>query len=446
MPSTKPGARRRGGGPPSTARACRAPWRGRRPPRRPRGRARRRSRRACRARRARSACPPAWATATLRSARAGLAGVDQRLKHAVDVVGDLLALEDADGDRVGAGVRRGCVCRGSTRMTPTSDGGHASNRDPWLRPHPCGQARRRTFVPAPHRPRRHRHQGRARTRGGRAGAGPARGHGPRAAGGTGQIPSRQAQIKAGIPKEVSSETINKVCASGIRAAGLIDQAVRAGDLDVGGRRRHGVDVAGARTCCRRRASGSGWATSRRSTRWSRTGCATRSAASRCSRRRPRSATQLEMTRADLDKWALRSHERTIAATDEGRLPEEIVAGHDPVAEGRHGGRGRRGAAARHVAGEARRAARAQRQGRLAHRRQLAGRQRRRRRAGVRVRRVGRARGQGGARHDRRPGGGGRRVRVARPHARQRGARRRSTRRACSRATSTCGRSTRRSPR
>src|SRR5688572_27184580 len=51
--------------------------------------------------------------------------------------------------------------------------------------------------------------------------------------GTGQIPSRQAQIKAGIPKEVSSETINKVCASGIRAAGLIDQAVRAGDLEVG---------------------------------------------------------------------------------------------------------------------------------------------------------------------------------------------------------------------
>src|SRR3954466_11969536 len=43
--------------------------------------------------------------------------------------------------------------------------------------------------------------------------------------GTGQIPSRQAQIKAGIPKEVSSETINKVCASGIRAVALIDNAV-----------------------------------------------------------------------------------------------------------------------------------------------------------------------------------------------------------------------------
>ena len=60
--------------------------------------------------------------------------------------------------------------------------------------------------------------------------------------GQGQIPSRQAQIKAGIPKEVSSETINKVCASGIRAAGLLDAAIRAGDLEVARGRRDGVDV------------------------------------------------------------------------------------------------------------------------------------------------------------------------------------------------------------
>src|SRR3954469_11567062 len=51
--------------------------------------------------------------------------------------------------------------------------------------------------------------------------------------GQGQIPSRQAQIKGGIPVEVSSETINKVCASGIRAAGLLDAAIRAGDIEVG---------------------------------------------------------------------------------------------------------------------------------------------------------------------------------------------------------------------
>src|SRR5947207_7552539 len=51
--------------------------------------------------------------------------------------------------------------------------------------------------------------------------------------GQGQIPSRQAQIKGGIPKEVPSETINKVCASGIRATCLLDTAIRAGDLDLG---------------------------------------------------------------------------------------------------------------------------------------------------------------------------------------------------------------------
>src|SRR5205807_4319819 len=50
--------------------------------------------------------------------------------------------------------------------------------------------------------------------------------------GQGQIPSRQAQIKAGIPKEVSSETINKVCASGLRSCVMIDQAVRAGDVEI----------------------------------------------------------------------------------------------------------------------------------------------------------------------------------------------------------------------
>src|SRR5689334_25185041 len=51
--------------------------------------------------------------------------------------------------------------------------------------------------------------------------------------GQGQIPSRQAQIKAGIPKEVSSETVNKVCASSLRAVGMLDAAIRAGDIEVG---------------------------------------------------------------------------------------------------------------------------------------------------------------------------------------------------------------------
>ena len=51
--------------------------------------------------------------------------------------------------------------------------------------------------------------------------------------GQGQIPSRQAQIKGGVPKEVPSETVNKVCASGMRSLGIADLAIRAGDLSVG---------------------------------------------------------------------------------------------------------------------------------------------------------------------------------------------------------------------
>ncbi|HLR02124.1 MAG TPA: acetyl-CoA C-acetyltransferase [Virgibacillus sp.] len=51
-------------------------------------------------------------------------------------------------------------------------------------------------------------------------------------GGEGQIPSRQAARKAGIPWDVKTETINKVCASGLRSVTIADQLIRAGDEDV----------------------------------------------------------------------------------------------------------------------------------------------------------------------------------------------------------------------
>ncbi|MGC4377305.1 acetyl-CoA C-acetyltransferase [Fictibacillus sp. Mic-4] len=51
-------------------------------------------------------------------------------------------------------------------------------------------------------------------------------------GGQGQIPSRQAARKAGLPWEVKTETINKVCASGLRSVTLADQIIRAGDEEV----------------------------------------------------------------------------------------------------------------------------------------------------------------------------------------------------------------------
>jgi acetyl-CoA C-acetyltransferase len=141
--------------------------------------------------------------------------------------------------------------------------------------------------------------------------------------GQGQIPSRQAQIKAGIPREVSSETINKVCASGVRAVGILDAAIRAGDVEVavgGGMEsmsqapyllpnaRFGFRMGDVKAL---------------------------DAMTHDSLTNPFTGKQmfveatevgdeLELTRPDLDRWALRSHERALAATDEGRLAEEIV--------------------------------------------------------------------------------------------------------------------------
>ncbi|WP_188190646.1 acetyl-CoA C-acetyltransferase [Nonomuraea sp. SYSU D8015] len=50
--------------------------------------------------------------------------------------------------------------------------------------------------------------------------------------GAGQIPSRQAAVKAGIPMTVPSITINKVCLSGLDAIALADQLIRAGEFDI----------------------------------------------------------------------------------------------------------------------------------------------------------------------------------------------------------------------
>ncbi len=142
--------------------------------------------------------------------------------------------------------------------------------------------------------------------------------------GQGQIPSRQAQIEAGIPIEVSSETINKVCASSVRAVGMIDQAVRAGDLDVAvGGGMESMSQApyllpGARQGFRMGDMKTLDAMIQDGLRNPFTGKQMFEEATEV-------GDELEMTRADLDKWALRSHDRAIAATDEGRLAEEIVS-------------------------------------------------------------------------------------------------------------------------
>jgi acetyl-CoA C-acetyltransferase len=142
--------------------------------------------------------------------------------------------------------------------------------------------------------------------------------------GQGQIPSRQAQIKAGIPKEVSSETINKVCASGVRATVLLDQAIRAGEVEVG--------VAGGMESMSKAPYllpnarfGFRMGEVKALDSMVHDGLTNPFSGKQMFVEATAVGDELELTRADLDRWALRSHELAIKATDEGRLPEEIVS-------------------------------------------------------------------------------------------------------------------------
>src|SRR5277367_6856658 len=141
--------------------------------------------------------------------------------------------------------------------------------------------------------------------------------------GQGQIPSRQAQIKAEIPKEVSSETVNKVCASGLRASVILDQAIRAGDMQVGvGGGMESMSKApyllpqarfGYRMGDAKMLDAMGHA-----------GLTNPFSGKQMFIEATEFGDELEITRADLDRWALRSHERALRAIDEGRMAEEIV--------------------------------------------------------------------------------------------------------------------------
>ena len=141
--------------------------------------------------------------------------------------------------------------------------------------------------------------------------------------GQGQIPSRQAQIKAGIPREVPSETVNKVCASGMRTIGLADQAIRAGDLGVavtgGMESMSQAPVPAARGAVRLshgRRAGDRRDDPRRAHE------PVHGEAD--DQRGIRGSNELEITRVDMDRFAARSHQLAAKATDEGRLAEEIA--------------------------------------------------------------------------------------------------------------------------
>lgn len=142
-------------------------------------------------------------------------------------------------------------------------------------------------------------------------------------GGAGQVPSRQAAIKAGLSWEVPTQTINKVCASGMRAVTLGDQIIRSGDAD--------VIVAGGME------SMSNAPYILPSGRWGmRMGdspvvdlmnydglrCAFHNVPMAV--HGSNVAAEYEIPRDAQDAWALRSHERAIAAIEAGKFAEEIV--------------------------------------------------------------------------------------------------------------------------
>src|SRR5207244_218862 len=143
--------------------------------------------------------------------------------------------------------------------------------------------------------------------------------------GQGQIPSRQAQIKGGIPKEVPSETVNKVCASSLRAVGLADQYVRAGDISgpivAGGME----SMSGAPYLLPQGRFGYRMGDAKMLDAMVHDGLTNPFSGKQMFAEATVVSDELEMTRADLDRWALRSHERALKATDEGRMSEEIVS-------------------------------------------------------------------------------------------------------------------------
>ena len=142
--------------------------------------------------------------------------------------------------------------------------------------------------------------------------------------GQGQVPSRQAQIKGGIPKEVPSETVNKVCASGMRSVGLLDQAIRAGDVGVavGGGMESMSNapylLPGARFGFR-------MGDVKAIDAMTHDGLTNPFTGKQMINEASEVGNELEITRADMDRFAARSHQLATKATDEGTLADEIVS-------------------------------------------------------------------------------------------------------------------------
>ena len=141
--------------------------------------------------------------------------------------------------------------------------------------------------------------------------------------GVGQAPARQAAIAAGIPKEVPADTINKVCASSIRAVEIAELMIAAG--------RHDVVVAGGMESMSQAPYllpkarfgyrlGNGEVLDHTVF----DGLTSTFDGLHMVRQASAVARELGISREEQDAWALRSHERAAAAQDAGRFDDEIV--------------------------------------------------------------------------------------------------------------------------
>jgi acetyl-CoA C-acetyltransferase len=142
--------------------------------------------------------------------------------------------------------------------------------------------------------------------------------------GAGHIPSRQVTLAAGVPDEIGSDTVNKVCASGMRAVALADLMVRAGDrrlLLAGGME----SMSSAPYLLLRARAGYRFGDGELLDANLRDGLRDPWSGKLMYEQASAVADELQLARADLDEWALRSHERAVAAIDSGRMAEEIVA-------------------------------------------------------------------------------------------------------------------------
>lgn len=151
-------------------------------------------------------------------------------------------------------------------------------------------------------------------------------------GGQGQIPSRQAARCAGLPWEVKTETINKVCASGLRSVTLADQIIRAGDEDLivsGGME----SMSNAPYILPKARWGLRMGDSAVTDLMIHDGLSCSFTGVHMGTYGNSTAEEMEITREAQDEWAFRSHQRAIAAIESGKFAEEIVPVEVPQRKG-----------------------------------------------------------------------------------------------------------------